>query len=65
MRLKGGPKTCQVVLREERDSGQRRGIGKDKKVRVSPARLGAGEKIGTVESRVGRGEAGQMDRGPA
>ena len=65
MRLKGGPKACQVVLREERDSGQRRGIGKDKKVRESPAHLGAGEKIGTVESRGGRGEAGRTGRGPA
>lgn len=49
-------------LREKRDCG---GRGKDKKVTVSTAHVGDGEKCSTVGPRVcgGSGEAGLMGRG--
>ena len=64
VRLKDGPEACtevcQVDLREKRDGGQRRAIGKDEKVRVSTAHLGDGEKIS--ETGV---TAEEQNRGPS
>lgn len=66
MRFKGGPEACtevcRVDLREKRDCG---GGGKDKKVTVSTAHVGDGEKFSTAGPRVcaGSREAGLRGRG--